>query len=191
MPNYTRAFQPGGTFFLTLVTERRAPIFAEESSRAILHGALEQCRKYHDFVIDAIVLLPDHLHLIMTLPERDADFSIRVNNLKANFTRRYLEAGGAEQEPSSSRRQHRSRGVWQRRFWEHTIRDPTDLRHHLDYVHFNPVKHGYVRCPHDWPHSSFRRFVAENCYDLNWCCQCDSRTTTPDDFEEIAESAGE
>ena len=87
MPNYVRAFRPGGTFFLTLVTERRARIFACESARSMLHAALECCRRYHPFVLDAMVLLPDHLHMLMTLPEGDGDFSIRVANVKSGFTR--------------------------------------------------------------------------------------------------------
>jgi len=191
MPNYIRAFRPGGTFFLTLVTERRAPIFADQSARTMLHDAIERCRAHHSFVLDAIVLLPDHLHLLMTLPEDDADFSIRITNLKSNFTRRYLAAGGAEQSRSQSRLRQRTRGVWQRRFWEHTVRDPTDLRHHLDYIHYNPVKHEYARCPHEWPHSSFHRFVAEKCYERNWCCQCAGPVIEPIKLDEIARSARE
>jgi putative transposase len=191
MPNYVRAFQPGGTFFITLVTEGRVPIFAEESARAMLHVAFERCRLLHSFVLDAIVLLPDHLHFLVTLPEDDADFSVRIANIKANFTRRYLEANGAEQARSVSRLRQRARGVWQRRFWEHTIRDPTDLLHHFDYLHYNPVKHNYARCPHAWPHSSFHRFVAEKRYDRNWCCQCGGRTVARMEFDDIARSAGE
>jgi putative transposase len=191
MPNYVRAFRPGGTFFLTLVTERRAPTFADQSARAILHDAIERCRLHHSFVLDAIVLLPDHLHLLMTLPEGDTDFSVRITNLKSNFTRRYLAIGGIEQSRSHSRLRQRSRGVWQRRFWEHTVRDLTDLRRHLDYIHYNPVKHEYARCPHEWPHSSFHRFVAEGRYERNWCCQCDGLAIKPIKLNEIARSAGE
>ena len=141
MPNYLRALQPGGTFFLTLVTQRRVPIFADEGARAMLHDAFAQCRRHHGFVLDAMVLLPDHLHLLMTLPEDDADFSMRIANIKSHFTRHYLASGGAEQSRSVSRLRQRVRGVWQRRFWEHTIRDSTDLHRHFDYIHYNPVKH--------------------------------------------------
>jgi putative transposase len=161
MPNYIRAYQAAGTFFLTIVADRRAPIFAEESARTMLHQAIEQTRLHRNFLLDAIVLLPDHLHLLMTLPEGDADFSQRIAGIKSNFTRRFLASGGPEQTRSRSRQRQRARGVWQRRFWEHTIRDPADLRAHVDYIHYNPVKHKYARCPHEWPHSSFHRFVAE------------------------------
>jgi putative transposase len=191
MPNYLRAFQPGGTFFLTLVTEGRVPIFADETTRVILHDAMERCRLHHRFVLDAIVLLPDHLHLLMTLPKGDSDFSSRIANLKSNFTRNYLAAGGTEQNRSRSRMRQRARGVWQRRFWEHTVRDSSDLRQHLDYIHYNPVKHGHALCPHAWPHSSFHRLVAENRYDQTWCCQCDGRPVKPVKFDEIARYAGE
>jgi putative transposase len=167
MPNYIRTFQPGGTFFLTLVTERRMPVFANEPPRRMLHEALARCLTLHHFVLAAIVLLPDHLHILMTLPKGDADFSVRITNIKSNFTRMYLANDGVEETQSRSRRRQRSRGVWQRRFWEHTIRDLDDLNRHFDYIHYNPVKHGYATCPHAWPHSSFHRFVTDGRYDGN------------------------
>ena len=191
MPNYVRAFRPGGTFFLTIVAERRAPIFANEHSRTLLHDAIEQCRKHRPFWLDAIVLLLDHLHLLMTLPEGDGDFSGRVAYFKSRFTRSYLGAGGVEQPRARSRARQRARAVWQRRFWEHTIRDERDLNLHLDYIHYNPVKHGLVGCPHAWQHSSFHRFVAAGRYDRAWCCQCEGHAVVPLDFGEIADTCGE
>jgi len=191
MPNYRRAFRPGGTFFLTLVTECRAPIFARKFARTLLHAAIEKCRFHHPFNLDAIVLLPDHFHILLTLPERDSNYSIRVSNMKSLFTRYFLTAGGEEQTRSASRLRQRARGVWQRRFWEHTVRDQLDLNNHLDYIHYNPVKHNYSRCPHEWPHSSFRRFVAEKRYDHNWCCQCHGQLVRPIKFDAIAKNAGE
>jgi putative transposase len=191
MPNYRRAFQPGGTFFLTLVTERRAPIFAANDARSMLRDAIDRCRIFHAFEFDAIVLLHDHLHLLMTLPIGDADFSRRITHFKSTFTRSFLAAGAGEQPRSPSRLRQRSRGVWQRRFWEHTIRDESDLLRHLDYIHYNPVKHGYVACPHSWPHSSFHRLLGERYYERDWCCQCDGRVVTETPTDEIAKSAGE
>ncbi|MDB5355891.1 MAG: transposase [Phycisphaerales bacterium] len=191
MPNYLRALRPGGTFFLTLVTEGRALIFGAESARTMLHDAIERCRVHHPFTLDAIVLLPDHLHILMTLPEGDGDFSVRIANVKSHFTRSYITDGGAEQARSGSRLRQRSRGVWQRRFWEHVVRDADDLRRHFDYVHYNPVKHKHVRCPHAWAHSSFHRLVAEERYERNWCCQCDGPAAAPDKIDDIARSAGE
>lgn len=191
MPNYRRAFQPGGTFFLTLVTEDRCPIFAEEPARAILRVALERSRYFHPFDLEAIVLLPDHLHMVIKLPEGDSNYSIRITNLKSNFTRRYLIAGGAEADRSDARIHQETRGVWQRRFWEHTIADREDLNNHFDYIHYNPVKHGYVRCAHEWPYSSFRRFVSEGRYEQNWCCCCEGRVAHPPKIQAIEEHAGE
>jgi putative transposase len=191
MPTYVRAFRPGGTFFLTLVTDRRAPIFANESSRSMLRSAMDRCRELHPFIMDAVVLLPDHLHMLMTLPDDDSDFSIRLANIKARFTRAYVDAGGGEQNRSDSRVRQRIRGVWLKRFWEHTIRDADDLRNHFDYIHFNPVKHGYVKCPHDWPHSLFHRFVSEDRYARNWCCQCEGNIDPPVAMDAIATFAGE
>ena len=192
MPNYRRVFRPGGTFFLTLVTERRAPLFADGSARGLLHDAIARCQLFHPFAIDALVLLPDHLHLLMRLPKGDADFPVRIANIKAGFTRMYLASGGLEQSRSDSRLRQRTRGVWQRRFWEHTLRDEEDLRRHFDYVHYNPVKHKYVACPHAWPHSSFHRFVAENRYEKQWCCRCDGEPAPSKmDWDDIAKAAGE
>jgi putative transposase len=191
MPTYVRAFQPGGTFFLTLVTERRAPIFADECSQSMLRFAIDRCRELHPFVMEAVVLLPDHLHMLMTLPDDDSDFSIRVKNIKSGFTRAYRAKSGAEQDRSPSRVRQGVRGVWLKRFWEHTIRDVDDLRQHLDYIHYNPVKHGYARCPHAWPFSSFHRYVSEDRYARSWCCGCDRNAPPPELPDQIAEFAGE
>ena len=192
MPHYVRAFRPGGTFFLTLVTQRRAPLFADAAVRELLHEAIARCQSFHPFTIDAIVLLPDHLHLLITLPRGDSDFSGRVAQSKSRFTRAYLACGGPEQARSASRLRQRARGVWQRRFWEHTIRDEEDLRHHFDYVHYNPVKHKYLTCPHLWPHSSFHRFVVQNRYAPGWCCRCAGEAfMRVKAWEDIAQAAGE
>ena len=131
-------------------------------------------------MLDAIVLLPNHLHLLLTLPPNDADFSTRIAAIKADFTRGYLAAGGAEQPRSTGRVRKRRRGVWQRWFWEHAIRDDTDLHRHLDYIHYNPVKHGVAACPHAWPFSSFERFVRERSYVRDWMCGCGGVVRGPD-----------
>lgn len=172
MPSFRRAHVPGGTFFFTLVTEGRAPLFVGANSRELLHQAIDVCRQCRPFQLDAIVLLPDHLHVMVTLETGDSDFSSRLSMIKAAFTRSYLASGGAEQTRSPSRVSKRRRGVWQRWFWEHTIRDERDRNAHLDYIHFNPVKHGLVTCPHDWPYSSFARYVGSGHYDRSWLCSC-------------------
>ena len=176
MPDYRRAYQPGGSFFLTLVTHARAPLFDDPLARRCLHESLALARHDRPFDLLAVVLLPEHLHLIVTLPDGDADFSTRVAAVKGRFSRRWLAAGGAEQPQSASRRRQAYRGVWQKRFWEHWVPDEPDLIRCLDYTHYNPVKHGHARCPHEWPWTTFHRFVRERRYEPDWCCACDGRT---------------
>ena len=171
MPDYRRAIIPGGTFFFTVVTAARRRVFAEEVARQTLKLAIDDVRSMLPFDAVAGVVLPDHLHCIWTLPEGDHDFSERWRRIKARFTRRYLRQRGIETAVSASRREHAERGVWQRRFWEHTIRDEGDLQRHLDYIHYNPVRHGLVARPADWPWSSFHRFVREACYERHWGAQ--------------------
>jgi putative transposase len=182
VPNYRRAFRPGGTFFFTLVTAARAPVFSKPMARTLLHDAIEAVRKDRPFEIDAIVLLPDHLHALWTLPAGDADFSTRWASMKARFTRAWLASGGTEQAISDGRARKGGRGVWQERFWEHVIRDADDLNRHLDYIHYNPVKHGLAACPHQWAWSSFGRWVANGGYIADWQCCCGSRRVAPLDF---------
>jgi putative transposase len=122
----------------------------------------------HPFEILAMVLLPDHLHSIWILPPGDPDFSTRWRRVKEEFTTSYLAAGGEEGTLSPSRIKRKERGVWQRRFFEHTIVEERDLEQHADYIHYNPVKHDYVTRPADWPWSSFGRWVQEGHYDQEW-----------------------
>ena len=171
MSNYRRAYVAGGSFFFTLVTERRAPIFRSQIARTCLGTALRDCQKRWLFRLDALVLLDDHLHAIWTLPENDTDYSMRWGYIKKEFTKAWLLAEGIEQPRSKSRlQQQRRRGVWQRRFWEHTLRDENDYARHFDYLHYNPVKHGYVERIRDWQYSTFHRWVKQDVYDLNWGC---------------------
>ncbi|MBI1817301.1 MAG: transposase [Deltaproteobacteria bacterium] len=190
MPRYRRAVVPGGTFFFTLVTEHRAGFLCDQVSRRCLREALHGCQQRWPFHIEAFVLLPDHLHAIWSLPHGDSDFSKRWALVKKRFTQAWLAAGGVEQQQSASHQRDRRRGVWQRRFWEHAIRDDTDLARHFDYIHYNPVKHGLVRCPHAWPHSSFHRKVRLQVYRANWACACE-RPATPLRFDDLDETAME
>ena len=187
MPNYRRAHVPGGTFFFTVKTERNAPIFQVNHTTELLGNVIRETKHKWPFEINAIVLLPDHLHAIWTLPLGDADFSKRWAWLKKEFTKRFLESGGPEQNISASRVKNRRRGVWQRRFWEHAIEDEEDFEAHFDYIHWNPVKHGYVDCPADWSNSSFHRWVAEGVYERNWGCGHQE----PKAFRELKHDFGE
>jgi putative transposase len=191
MPQYIRAFAPGCTFFFTLVTYRRRPLFRSSTARRILREAIAETRRRRPFTIDAFVLLPDHLHTLWALPDGDGDFSTRWRKIKEAFTRGYLAVGGREARVTSGQAAKAQRGVWQQRFWEHTIRDEVDFERHVDYIHFNPVKHGLVECPHAWPWSTFRQWVAKGVYDWNWCCACNLRRPRLPNFARIPGGAGE
>jgi putative transposase len=134
---------------------------------------------------EAAVLLPDRLHMLWTLPADDGDFSVRWRRFKSEFTENYLAAGGREGARSVSRQKRKKRGIWQRRFWEHVVRDDLDFERHLDYIHCNPVKHGYVPCPRDWPYWSFQRWVERGVYEPNWGC-AETGTLKFDDLDETA-----
>jgi putative transposase len=168
MSDYRRYFVPGGTYFFTLVTERRARVFASAAARGLLGSVMRRCFLRYPVGVVAIVLLPDHLHTLWTLPPGDDAYSLRWRWIKREFTRGWLALGGAEQVRSTARVTERRRGVWQRRFWEHTIRNEHDLEAHFDYVHYNPVKHGLVRRARHWPWSSFHRWVRAGEYSIDW-----------------------
>jgi putative transposase len=188
MPEYRRAFQPGGMFFFTLVTYRRRPILTDDSARRALHQAIDDVRKSHPFSLDAIVLLPDHLHCLWTLPENDAKFSLRWQLIKSSFSRYCRYDGGVSAPISSSRHQKQEQGYWQRRFWEHMVRNEREYEILCNYIHYNPVKHGHAKCPHLWPFSSFHKYVQENRYDKNWGCECvenPKQIIFPSDYENI------
>ena len=163
MARYRRNFVPGGSYFFTAnLAERKLRLLTEHVGA--LRAAFRDVRTLHPFVIEAIVVLPDHLHAIWTLPERDRDYSTRWRLIKAAFSRS-LPHG---ERISASRAAKGERGIWQRRYWEHTIRDERDFSRHMDYIHFNPVKHGFVRRVADWPHSSFHRMVRLGVYPEDW-----------------------
>ncbi|HEX7339966.1 MAG TPA: transposase [Rhodanobacteraceae bacterium] len=158
MPHYRRAMLPGGTFFFTVVTYHRRHLFVTEQAVTHLRDAFGKIKAQRPFVIEAMVVLPDHLHCIWHLPEGDGDYSSRWREIK-KLTSRAMA-------PASDERHERQ--VWQRRFWEHQIRDEEDWRRHVAYIHYNPVKHGYVKAPADWPWSSFSKFVARGWHDAAW-----------------------
>ncbi|MGC4004394.1 MAG: transposase [Pirellulales bacterium] len=164
MSHYRRIRRPGGTYFFTLKTEGNSPIFGDDPQVRLLGQVLRETKTAWPFYIDAIVVLPDHIHAIWTLPTGDHEYPKRWGWLKKTFTSRFLRGGGTERVVSRSRRTNRRRGVWQRRFWEHTIRNEDDFDRHFDYIHWNPVKHGYVNCPADWRYSSFHRWAKLGIY---------------------------
>ena len=167
MPQYRRNWIAGGTFFFTLVTFERHPWLCDDWARAALRKAIASVRRRHPFDIDAWVLLPDHLHCIWTLPPLDRDYATRwrlIKMLVAKSCGKQLPARGL----STSYALRRERGLWQRRYWEHTLRDERDFAAHVDYIHYNPVRHGWCSAPSDWPYSTFHRWVLDGCYQPDW-----------------------
>jgi putative transposase len=168
MSRYRRSSLAGGTYFFTVVTYRRQTILCDEMMRDALRSAIESVRVSRPFTIDAWVLLPDHLHCIWTLPEGDADFSTRWMMIKRKVS---IACAAQYERPewlTASKQKHRESTIWQRRFWEHQIRDDEDYAKHLDYLHYNPVKHGLVDHTKDWRYSSFHRYVKNGLYNENW-----------------------
>ena len=166
MPNYKRYYTPGQSVFITLVTFRRKPLLVNHIDQ--WRHALKLVRTRHPFHIPASVVLPDHCHFIMNLPDGDADFSTRISLFKAAFSRSLPKTTSVS---SASRFKRREREIWQRRFWEHAIRDESDFQRHFDYIHFNPVKHGHVSRCADWPYSSFQQCVEQGIYPADWGCR--------------------
>ncbi|WP_441244901.1 REP-associated tyrosine transposase [Tardiphaga sp. 768_D3_N2_1] len=163
MTEYRRNFQQGGCYFFTVtLNDRHSSLLIDRIDA--LRNAFRDVQQRHPFVMDAVVILPEHLHAIWTLPENDSDFSTRWRQIKASFSRTLP----ADEMISNSRIAKGERGIWQRRFWEHTLRDETDFERHCDYIHFNPVKHGHVSRVRDWPYSSFARMVRSGSYPEDW-----------------------
>ncbi|WP_165243782.1 REP-associated tyrosine transposase [Paludisphaera soli] len=191
MPNYRRAYVPGGTVFLTVVTYRRAPILDGPANVARLRQALGQVMCETPFRIPAAVVLPDHAHFLWSLPRGDADYSRRVGRMKVLFTRSLQGRGVASVGTSRSRHRHRESDVWQRRFWEHTVESEEEFEALMEYIHYNPVRHGLTSCPHLWPYSSFDRWVQAGLYPKHWGCSCDGRTPVLKPNQQVEEIAGE
>jgi putative transposase len=159
---YIRAKIKGGLFFFTVVlAQRSSRLLVEEIDHLrLVYRTVKQRRPFETI---AICVLPDHIHAVWALPEGDVDFPIRWNLIKSGFSRAL-----APRQRSASKMKRREKGIWQRRYWEHAIRDAKDLERHVDYIHFNPVKHGYVAKVTDWPHSSFHRFVKDGLLAPDW-----------------------
>jgi len=158
---YRRVRIHGGQYFFTVVTHNRKPVLCEPNNVALLRASMKYVMERHPFTIDAFVLLPDHLHCLWTLPDDDADFSTRWRLIKSTVTREWAKSNDARQPQK----------FWQNRFWEHAIRDDRDWRQHVDYIHYNPVKHGLVQSPREWPHSTIHRFIENGLCEPEWGAQ--------------------
>ena len=173
MSHYRRANDPGGCYFFTVVAYGRRPFLTDDLARDCLRRAWRTVRERRPFDLVGLCLLPDHLHCIWRLPPDDADFSTRWATIKGVFTREYLRNAGVTEGPRNpSRVRRREAALWQRRFWEHEIRDEVDLSRHLNYIHFNPVKHGLVADPADWPWSTYHRYLREGYYERQALADC-------------------
>jgi putative transposase len=164
MPDYRRAWHPGGTYFFTVnLLQRRGNDLLIRYIDA-LRCVVKSVRLRHPFSIHGWVVLPEHLHCVIELPVDDDDFATRWRLIKMDFSKSLP----ATERRSVVRQRRGERGVWQRRYWEHWIRDASDFRAHMDYVHFNPVKHGWANRVQDWPYSTFHRWVERGVYPIDW-----------------------
>jgi putative transposase len=170
MPNYRRTFVPGGTWFFTVnLFDRRQTLLVDHVEA--LRTAFKETRRNYPFEIVAMVVLPDHLHAIWSLPSDDPDFSTRWRLIKTRFAKA-LPQGESR---SAVRKAKGERGIWQRRYWEHLMRNDEDYARHVEYCYINPVKHGLVRRVQDWPHSSFHRDVRNGLFPLDWAGEFEIR----------------
>ncbi|MBC5785361.1 transposase [Ramlibacter sp. USB13] len=167
MPNYIRADAAGATFFFTLTLQDRGARYLVDHVTE-LRACLRTVKERHPFDIEAMVVLPEHIHALWRLPVDDGDYSTRWMLLKQSFTRRLTELGVLAPEAEKPKGRRGERSVWQRRFWEHQVTDEADFARHVDYIHFNPVKHGWVLRARDWPYSSLHRFVREGKLPADW-----------------------
>ena len=164
MPDYRRAWHPGGTYFFTVNLLQRHGNDLLTQYVGVLREVVRSVRKRHPFLIHGGVVLPDHLHCVIELPPQDADFATRWRLIKMGFSK----ALPRTERLSKVRAARGERGIWQRRYWEHMIRDEADFRAHMDYVHINPLKHGLVKRVADWPYSTFHRLVEKGVYPRDW-----------------------
>lgn len=168
MPEYRRTRICGATVFITCVTFERTHIFSDATACNILKRVWIKVSGLHPFTTEAICVLPDHIHTLVSLPEKDANYSLRIREIKRLFTIQYLAVFGEFSLRNASQIHKKEAAVWQRRFWEHTIRDEQDYENHFDYIHYNPVKHGWVNNVAEWPWSSFHRYVRVGVYTPDW-----------------------
>ena len=163
MPDYRRNRVQGGTYFFTVnLLERRSKLLTEHID--VLRASVKAVQKRKPFHIDAWVVLPNHMHCVWTLPMGDDDYHARWKAIKTAFSKAVPQI----ERLSAVRKARAERGIWQRRYWEHTIRGDKDYAAHMDYVHINPVKHGLVKQVKDWPYSTFHEMVKQGIYPEDW-----------------------
>jgi putative transposase len=169
MSEYRRIYQAGSSFFFTVVTHNRYPVFKNKPEIQLLTESMAKIKRKYPFKMRSFVILPDHIHCIWEMPEEDCDFSLRWLCIKSLFSRKHQNK--------------KIKNIWQKRFWEHLIRDDYDFEKHMDYIHYNPVKHGYVEKPLDWEYGSFRYYVKQGFYHPKWGDSGEPGSITNIDFE--------
>ena len=173
MSNLRRYYVPNATIFITAVTNNRTPIFKDSDNIQILFTTFKNVVFLHPYELVAYVVLPDHIHLIIQLIKGQENFSTIMKSIKGNFTVNYKKAHNIQN----------NLVLWQKRFWDHLIRDENDLKSHLDYIHWNPIKHKYVDAPQKWQYSSLSKWIDEGVYDLMWGSNGEPEVIRKMDFE--------
>ena len=158
MPNFRRYYLPNAVIFITCVTHNRIPFLRDEANFQLFWETLRRIQEIHPFDLLAFVIMPDHFHWLVSLPEETPNFSKIMQSIKWNFTINYKKAHNISSPVT----------LWQSRFWDHIIRDEHDLQNHIDYIHWNPVKHGFVRYPEEWGQSSFEKWADQGYYPPGW-----------------------
>jgi putative transposase len=162
--DYRRLWHPGGTYFFTINLQQRKNNDLLVRHIGLLRQSVASVRNHYPFKIHGWVVLPDHMHCIIELPEGDSNFAIRWQLIKLMFSKGIPKS----EYRSAVQLKRNERGIWQRRYWEHLIRDQHDFNAHMDYIHINPLKHGLVQRVSDWPYSTFHHCVAQGVYPANW-----------------------
>ena len=184
MPDYRRDNSMGATWFFTVVTYQRRAFLCKDKVRFELKNAIRKTQAQYAFDIRAWVLLPDHIHFIWTLPESDSNFQLRIRLIKRYVTQACSGFLHREHLNTASRRKRKESTIWQRRYWEHRIRSRKDFRHHMDYIHYNPVKHGLTRMPVHWPYSTIHCLVRDGVYTENWASDPDEKQSLNHEYGE-------
>ena len=165
---YRRANIEGGTYFFTVnLADRHSDMLIHKIDD--LRAVVAKVKQAHPFKVLAMVVLPEHLHAVWRLPQGDANYPLRWSLIKSGFSRQQKKV----ERVRDSRKAKRERGIWQRRYWEHQIRDELDLARHVDYIHFNPVKHGLVKKPVEWPYSTLHGYIKRGMAPRDWGCSID------------------
>jgi len=184
VPNYRRDNSSGATWFFTIVTYRRQSFLCDKRVRKALREAGRKLQTKYPFKINAWVLMPDHFHCIWTLPNHDSNFPLRIRLLKRYVTQACSHFLQCDHLSTPSRRKRKESSLWQRRYWEHRIRSESDLLHHMNYIHFNPVKHGLSHSPVEWPFSTIHQLIVEGVYTSSWATNPDSESIDDHDYGE-------